>query len=204
MTKSLKVPWFVRLGDPLGRRLLAWGVPMGPNRLLTIQGRRSGLPRRAAVGSERLLRRVHHSGRVRLVHRWLGENGSHGSPQENLRGRSASSRLRPPPLRACGSSLFPASSPAVSTMSSRRPPHSPTSPCGSFLGYSYGPTHPRTRSPLREPKESESSNSNERPPADLEHFVNGPGSAPPGRCSQRRARRFVAGRSSWICRKRAR
>lgn len=43
------VPAVVRLLDPLVRRLLAIGVPMGPNTILTVPGRKSGLPRSFAV-----------------------------------------------------------------------------------------------------------------------------------------------------------
>ena len=42
-------PAFVRASNPLSRRLLRLGTPMGPNVLLTVRGRRSGLPRSAAV-----------------------------------------------------------------------------------------------------------------------------------------------------------
>jgi deazaflavin-dependent oxidoreductase (nitroreductase family) len=53
MTTSPKtathVPLVVRLLDPLVRPLLAIGVPMGPNTILTVPGRKSGLPRRFAV-----------------------------------------------------------------------------------------------------------------------------------------------------------
>jgi deazaflavin-dependent oxidoreductase (nitroreductase family) len=44
-----QAPAFVRLVDPLVRRLLGMGLPMGPNTLLTIRGRKSGLPRSAGV-----------------------------------------------------------------------------------------------------------------------------------------------------------
>lgn len=44
-----RVPAIVRLGDPLVRRLLTIGFPMGPNTLLTVAGRKSGLPRSAGV-----------------------------------------------------------------------------------------------------------------------------------------------------------
>ncbi|HEY6410705.1 MAG TPA: nitroreductase family deazaflavin-dependent oxidoreductase, partial [Ktedonobacteraceae bacterium] len=40
-----RVPWFVPLFNPIARRLLAAGLPMGPNVLVTIRGRKSGLPR---------------------------------------------------------------------------------------------------------------------------------------------------------------
>lgn len=42
-------PAFVRASNPLSRRLLRLGTPMGPNMLLTVRGRTSGLPRSAAV-----------------------------------------------------------------------------------------------------------------------------------------------------------
>lgn len=42
-------PAFVRASNPLSRRLLRLGTPMGPNVLLTVRGRTSGLPRSAAV-----------------------------------------------------------------------------------------------------------------------------------------------------------
>jgi deazaflavin-dependent oxidoreductase (nitroreductase family) len=43
--RSARVPWFVPLFNPIARRLLAAGIPMGPNVLVTIRGRKSGLPR---------------------------------------------------------------------------------------------------------------------------------------------------------------
>lgn len=44
-----QIPWFVRFLDPLARRLLRWGIPIGPNRLLTVRGRKTGEPRAAGV-----------------------------------------------------------------------------------------------------------------------------------------------------------
>jgi len=44
-----RVPWFVPLFNPILMFLLAAGVPLGFNRLVTIQGRKSGLPRTAAI-----------------------------------------------------------------------------------------------------------------------------------------------------------
>lgn len=38
-------PWWVRVFNPLARFLLRAGVPLGPNGLITIRGRTSGLPR---------------------------------------------------------------------------------------------------------------------------------------------------------------
>ncbi len=37
-------PAFIRLSAPITRRMLRFGVPMGPNALLTVRGRRSGRP----------------------------------------------------------------------------------------------------------------------------------------------------------------
>ncbi len=42
-------PFAVRLVDPIMRRLLHVGVPLGPNALMTVRGRSSGEPRTAAV-----------------------------------------------------------------------------------------------------------------------------------------------------------
>jgi deazaflavin-dependent oxidoreductase (nitroreductase family) len=42
-------PALVRASNPLSRRLLRLGLPMGPNVLLTVRGRTSGVPRSAAV-----------------------------------------------------------------------------------------------------------------------------------------------------------
>src|SRR4030081_3926487 len=42
-------PAAVRFFDPIAKRLLGAGVPMGPNALLTTRGRKSGLPRTTPV-----------------------------------------------------------------------------------------------------------------------------------------------------------
>jgi deazaflavin-dependent oxidoreductase (nitroreductase family) len=44
-----RVPFFVPLFNPIARRLIGVGVPMGPNALLTVRGRTSGLPRTTPV-----------------------------------------------------------------------------------------------------------------------------------------------------------
>lgn len=46
---GVRVPLFVRGSNPLTRRLLRAGMPMGPNTLLTVRGRTSGEPRSAPV-----------------------------------------------------------------------------------------------------------------------------------------------------------
>jgi deazaflavin-dependent oxidoreductase (nitroreductase family) len=47
--RTPKVPGFVPLFNPIARRLLGGGVPLGPNALLTVRGRRSGLLRTTPV-----------------------------------------------------------------------------------------------------------------------------------------------------------
>lgn len=44
-----RVPGFVGFFNPLAERLLGAGVPMGPNALLTVRGRKSGEPRTTPV-----------------------------------------------------------------------------------------------------------------------------------------------------------
>lgn len=44
-----RAPFIVRLFDPLTQRLLRAGMPLGPNILLTVRGRRSGEPRTVGV-----------------------------------------------------------------------------------------------------------------------------------------------------------
>lgn len=47
--KSLRVPWYVPLFNPITRFLLAAGVPLGLNGLVTTRGRKSGLPRTTPI-----------------------------------------------------------------------------------------------------------------------------------------------------------
>lgn len=44
-----RVPFFVPIFNPLARRLLGVGVPLGPNALLTVRGRKTGQPRTTPV-----------------------------------------------------------------------------------------------------------------------------------------------------------
>jgi deazaflavin-dependent oxidoreductase (nitroreductase family) len=44
-----RVPFFVPLFNPLARRMLRGGVPLGPNALLTVRGRSSGVDRTTPV-----------------------------------------------------------------------------------------------------------------------------------------------------------
>lgn len=53
MTHTLRTidrpPAFVRWFDPIVRRLLSIGMPLGPNTLLTVRGRKTGIARQSAV-----------------------------------------------------------------------------------------------------------------------------------------------------------
>jgi deazaflavin-dependent oxidoreductase (nitroreductase family) len=44
-----RLPWWVPFFNPIARLLLAAGVPMGPDVLITVRGRRTGLPRTTPV-----------------------------------------------------------------------------------------------------------------------------------------------------------
>ena len=48
-TRSARVPAWVPYFNPIARLLLAAGVPMGPDVLLTVRGRKTGLPRTTPV-----------------------------------------------------------------------------------------------------------------------------------------------------------
>src|SRR2546423_11430149 len=47
--QNTRVPFFVPLFNPIARRLLGVGIPLGPNALLTVRGRKSGQPRTTPV-----------------------------------------------------------------------------------------------------------------------------------------------------------
>src|SRR5438128_10060867 len=47
--QSGRVPWYVPFINPIVRPLLATGIPMGFNGLITIRGRNSGMPRTTPV-----------------------------------------------------------------------------------------------------------------------------------------------------------
>jgi deazaflavin-dependent oxidoreductase (nitroreductase family) len=48
-TRTFRLPSWVPYFNPIARLLLAAGVPMGPDVLLTVRGRKSGLPRTTPV-----------------------------------------------------------------------------------------------------------------------------------------------------------
>jgi hypothetical protein len=47
--RAVAAPWWVTVWDRIATFLLAAGVPMGFNGLITIRGRKSGLPRTTPV-----------------------------------------------------------------------------------------------------------------------------------------------------------
>jgi deazaflavin-dependent oxidoreductase (nitroreductase family) len=47
--QPLRLPWSVRIFGPVLKFLLVAGVPLGPNRLVTVRGRKTGLPRTAGL-----------------------------------------------------------------------------------------------------------------------------------------------------------
>ena len=48
-SQSAGAPWWVRMFSPIARVLLALRVPLGFNGLISIRGRKSGLPRTTPV-----------------------------------------------------------------------------------------------------------------------------------------------------------
>jgi deazaflavin-dependent oxidoreductase (nitroreductase family) len=49
IASAVRVPWVVPLFNPVAKILLAAGLPLGFNGLITIRGRKSGLPRMTPV-----------------------------------------------------------------------------------------------------------------------------------------------------------
>ena len=93
-----RAPGLIRLSNPLTRRLMKLGVPMGPNTLLTVRGRTSGEPRTAPVAV------VEIDGR-----RWV--IGAYGDVQwvRNLRAAGeADIRVHGKPLHVRATELDPA------------------------------------------------------------------------------------------------
>jgi deazaflavin-dependent oxidoreductase (nitroreductase family) len=59
--RTYRLPWWVSYFNPIARFFLAAGVPIGPEVLLTVRGRKSGLPRSTPVTI------CQHSGRRGLI-----------------------------------------------------------------------------------------------------------------------------------------
>lgn len=49
MQTKPEIPWIIRFFDPLVRKLLEMGIPMGPDKLMTVRGRKTGKPRTTGV-----------------------------------------------------------------------------------------------------------------------------------------------------------
>jgi deazaflavin-dependent oxidoreductase (nitroreductase family) len=88
-----RVPAFVRIADPLVRRLLGIGLPMGPNALLTVRGRRSGEPRSAGVAVVEIDGRRWVIGAYGEVN-WVRNLRAAGEAELRTRGRSEAVRAR--------------------------------------------------------------------------------------------------------------
>jgi deazaflavin-dependent oxidoreductase (nitroreductase family) len=80
-------PAFVRASNPLSRRLLRLGTPMGPNVLLTVRGRTSGLHRSAAVAVVELDGRRWVIGAYGNV-QWVRNLRAAGEAEIRVRGRT--------------------------------------------------------------------------------------------------------------------
>ena len=83
MTTTLSL---VRASNPLSRRLLRLGMPMGPNVLLTVRGRTSGLPRSAAVAVVEIDDRRYIIGAYGEV-QWVRNLRAAGEAEIRVRGR---------------------------------------------------------------------------------------------------------------------
>jgi deazaflavin-dependent oxidoreductase (nitroreductase family) len=83
MTTTLSL---VRASNPLSRRLLRLGMPMGPNVLLTVRGRTSGLPRSAAVAVVEIDDRRYIIGAYGDV-QWVRNLRAAGEAEIRVRGR---------------------------------------------------------------------------------------------------------------------
>ncbi len=86
-------PAFVRYSNPLTRALLRFGMPMGPNVLLTVRGRTSGRPRSAAVAVAELDGRRWVIGAYGDVH-WVRNLRAASGGEVRLHGRSVAVRAR--------------------------------------------------------------------------------------------------------------
>ena len=80
-------PLFVRAPNPLVRRLLRIGLPAGPNVLLTVKGRTSGLPRTAPVAVPEIDGRRFAIGAYGDVH-WVRNLRAAGTAEIRLHGKA--------------------------------------------------------------------------------------------------------------------
>ncbi len=83
----VRVPAFIRLSNPLTRRLLRANMPMGPNVLLTVRGRTSGEPRTAAVAVAEIEGRRYVIGAYGDVH-WVKNLRAAGEAYVRIHGKN--------------------------------------------------------------------------------------------------------------------
>jgi len=88
-----RAPLFVRGSNPLTRRLLRSGLPMGPNTLLTVRGRTTGVPRTAPVAVVSVDGRRYVIGAYGDVH-WVRNLRAAGEGMVRLSGREVPVRAR--------------------------------------------------------------------------------------------------------------
>ena len=81
-----QVPFIVRAPNPLVRSLLRIGLPMGPNTLLTVRGRTSGLPRTAPVAVSEIDGRRYAIGAYGNAH-WVRNLRAAGRAEVRLHGK---------------------------------------------------------------------------------------------------------------------
>jgi deazaflavin-dependent oxidoreductase (nitroreductase family) len=86
-------PLPVRSMDPLVRRLLAIGMPMGPNTLLTVRGRTSGVPRSVGVAVVEIGQRRWIVGAYGEVH-WVRNLRAAGEAEIHIDGHPRHVRAR--------------------------------------------------------------------------------------------------------------
>ena len=81
-----KIPFFVGVFNPIAHRLLGSGLPLGPNGLLTVAGRRSGLPRTTPVAVVEVGGRRWVTGTFGEVH-WVRNLRAVGQARISVHGR---------------------------------------------------------------------------------------------------------------------
>jgi deazaflavin-dependent oxidoreductase (nitroreductase family) len=82
-----KVPAFIRYSNPITRALLRFGLPMGPNVLMTVRGRTSGEPRTAPVAVAEIDDRRYVIGAYGEVH-WVRNLRAAGEADLKIHGRA--------------------------------------------------------------------------------------------------------------------
>lgn len=97
-----RAPWLVRAPNAVVQRLLRLGLPMGPNVLLTVRGRTSGLPRTAPVAVSEIDGRRYVIGAYGDVH-WVRNLRAAGEATIHVGGRDVhvtATELEPGAARA--------------------------------------------------------------------------------------------------------